>query len=72
MGCNQGHNFQLIINGGNLPFPNDGYGPTIIIDMFVESGTVPAGPTSFNANPYNSQNGDVALSHGQLTGFKVQ
>jgi hypothetical protein len=72
MGCNQGHHFQLIINGGNLPFPHDGYGPTIIIDMFVDSGTVPGGPTSFNANPYNPQNGDVALSHGQLTGTKVQ
>lgn len=70
--CNQGHHFQLIINGANLPFPHDGYGPWVNVDMFIDSGTIPDGPTAFNANPYSAQTGDVSLSHGKLSGFRIQ
>jgi hypothetical protein len=67
--CNNGHRFHLIITG---PMgPSDPYGPWFSIELNVESGAATTTGNGFNANPYNAANGDLALSHGMVTGVKT-
>ncbi len=64
--CNQGHRFRLVISG---PQP---YGPTMFaVEMNADLFTAITTGNGFNANPYNSSNGDTAFSHGIVTGSKV-
>jgi hypothetical protein len=67
--CANGHRFHLTITGP-LP-PTDPYGPWFSVELNIDSGAATTTGNAFNANPYNSSNGDVALSHGNVIGSKV-
>ncbi|MCU1265228.1 MAG: hypothetical protein JWM21_1546 [Acidobacteria bacterium] len=67
--CNNGHRFHLTINGNQIV--SDPYGPWFSIEMNADSGAAITTGNGFNANPYNTTNGDRAFSHGIVTGSKV-
>jgi hypothetical protein len=65
--CDNGHRFHLTINNP-IP-PRDAYGPWFSVELNLDSGSAFTTGNGFNANPYS--NGDLAFSHGNVTGNKI-